>query len=73
VSDWRCPRIPDIVSSMANLAESLLSRRDASMDAEDFRRIALSLEGAEEGDFVVALPGLQQTAVVPRIVGYPST
>jgi hypothetical protein len=27
----------------------LLNRRDASMDAEDFRRIALSLEGAEEG------------------------
>jgi hypothetical protein len=31
-----------------NVGYWLLNRSDASMDADDFRRIALSLEGAEE-------------------------
>jgi hypothetical protein len=38
----------------AGVRYSLLNGRDASMDAEDFRRIALSLEGAEEGSHMGA-------------------
>jgi hypothetical protein len=37
-----------------DMGYSLLDRRDAAMDAEDFRRIALSLEGAEENSHMGA-------------------